>query len=123
VSYGWQAGLCAKAVSPKLGEHHQPCGAERRRTGSAATLAHAKPLDSQACVMKTSHAPSHSTRSREDGPTDGPRRMALSERTNHGIAQGGYTLARGWIMLALLRAIYRWLVALARALDGRLRSS
>jgi putative endonuclease len=47
-------------------------------------LAHGKPLDSRACVMKASHAASDSIRSREDGPTDGPRRMALSdpERAN-----------------------------------------
>jgi putative endonuclease len=44
-------------------------------------LAHGKPLDSQACGMKTSHAAGHSNRKLEAQGPDGPRRMALSERT------------------------------------------
>jgi putative endonuclease len=44
-----------------------------------AGLAHGKPFDSRACAMKPSHATAHSTRPGEAHPTDGPRRMALSD--------------------------------------------
>ena len=38
--------------------------------------------------MKVPHVQSHSTRAREADQTDGPRRMALSERTNAGESKG-----------------------------------
>jgi putative endonuclease len=42
----------------------------------------------RACVMKASHVVGHSTRTGEAHPTDGPRRMALSERMNAGESKG-----------------------------------
>jgi hypothetical protein len=51
-------------------------------------LAHGKPLDSEACVMTASHAPGAPIRKREAQHTDGPRRMALSERMSSGKSKG-----------------------------------